>query len=176
MNKILAFFCAVIIVGCSSIDNGINNSDAGSNNLKSLDTFTFDPLSKIQKVEIPTYYDGLFDTARPYLDEKYPYTYVSKPQAYIIDDEIISFAPWFPVEGRFTVFPTAHYIVITQETESGLVSARFNHEQVIKLLSEEYKITEHTSPFFHYVLEVSPSEQANFVEDIHKKLSRLPSE
>lgn len=148
MNKILAFFCAVIIVGCSSIDNGINNSDAGSNNLKSLDTFTFDPLSKIQKVEIPTYYDGLFDTARPYLDEMYPYTYVSKPQAYIIDDEIISFAPWFPVEGRFTVFPTAHYIVITQETESGLVSARFNHEQVIKLLSEEYKITEHTSPFF----------------------------
>ncbi len=71
MNKILAFFCAVIIVGCSSIDNGVNNPDSGSNNLKSLDTFTFDPLSKIQKVEIPTYYDGLFDTARPYLDEKY---------------------------------------------------------------------------------------------------------
>ena len=180
MRKIAIALCSVLMFGCVSTEQSVIKSDVKgdvTNSANSIDKFTFDPLSKINKVEIPTYYDDLFKTARSYFEEKYTsdYIYISNPKAYVVEGEIISIAPWFPVSSNYTIFPTAHYLVVTQETENGLVSARYNHEQVIKLLGEEYKITESTSPFFHYVLELSPSQQANFEKEIHKKLSVLPS-
>ncbi|MDJ0743281.1 MAG: hypothetical protein QNJ32_07955 [Xenococcaceae cyanobacterium MO_167.B27] len=64
-----------------------------------------DPLKKIKTVDVNTYYDGLFKDYRSVLERDYSSDiYVSQPSAYIIEGEIVAFAPWVPTETEYTIF------------------------------------------------------------------------
>jgi len=183
MKKISVILCSMLMFGCATTEQNISETAAKDSEVEAIsattntiDTFTFDPLSKVTVVDVPTYYSRVFKDFKPYLKDVYSGAYVSSPHGYVIEDKIVTFTPWVPTASDFTVFPTAHYLLLTQITASGVVTTKYNHEQVIELLKRDYKVTEKTTPFFHYVLELSPSQQTNFEVEIIKKLSVLPSE
>lgn len=183
MKRMSVVLCSILMFGCATTEQSISEMATKGSEVEtvsaatgSIDIFTFDPLSKVTVVDVPTYYNRVFKDFKPYLKDVYPGAYVSSPDAYVIEDKIVTFTPWVPTKSDFTVFPTAHYLLLTQVTDRGFVTTKYNHEQVIDLLKREYKVTEKTSPFFHYVLELTSSQQKNFEVEIVNKLSALPSE
>lgn len=181
MSKVIIIFLFLTLLGCSSINAESAQSEKSYSKAediseKTIDKFTFDPLSKVKNVDLVTYYSRVFKDLKPYLKERYPDAYVSSPNAYAINDVITAYTPWLPTSSEYTIFPTAHYLLLTEITDTYITTHRFNHEQVIALLKRDYEVIEETSPFFHYVLKLTSKQKLNFEQDITVKLKQLQHE
>ncbi|KXF83158.1 hypothetical protein [Enterovibrio coralii] len=181
MKKAMFMIFSLSLLGCSSTSAITTQNEKSDTTMQGnlqplIDQFTFDPLSRVKLVDLPTYYNRVFKDLKPYLKDRYPNAYVSSPNAYVIDDVITAYTPWVPTSSEYTVFPTAHYLLITEVTDVDITTHRFNHEQVINLLKQEYEVFEETTPFFHYVLRLTPKQQVNFEQEVIEKLKQLDYE
>ncbi|MGF1732124.1 hypothetical protein [Photobacterium kasasachensis] len=178
MKKIITIILLSSLVGCvsNSIETeAANNTVSTSNKVeKEVVKETSDPLSKIQYFEVTDYLTNVFPSLRSMLVDKYSNDiYISKPQAYVVDSEILAIAPWFPTPTEYTVFPTAHYAIVTKQNGSDFEGLQYDMKDMINLLSEKYDVKESSQPFFHYVLHLTPQQRDTFEEDIYVALSEL---
>lgn len=170
MKNIVTLILLASLFGCAS--NNEKNVTPSSDEVNFNENIN--PLSKIKKLDINYYLTEAFKVRRSDLIDEYSeYIYVSKPMAYVVDSEVVVFAPWLLSASEFTVFPTAHYAVISQIKGDDVVGARYDMNEFLSALSEHYELKESYEPFFHYVLHVPADKMESFEENATKIVDGL---
>ena len=148
MKIVLIIVLSIMALGCSGNATVKKNRDTVKETQKeessfSKDTFKIDPLSKIQIFDVPSYYNSVFNRLRGMLEDQYSKNmYVSKPKAYMLDGKVMAIAPWAPTAVKYTVFPSAHYLVVRDDRGEKPETKQYKLEVVLKALKVKYAVNE----------------------------------
>jgi len=135
--------------------------------------FKEDPLLKIKKFDVSIYYGGIFGHLEGRLRQKYSGPYLSMPQGYMVDGKLMGVSPWVPTPIQYTVFPTAHFTIVSFHHLDEPLVGQFKQEDLLSALRTQYEVREVDTPVFHYVLEVAPEQLSSFESDIYELLKSI---
>ncbi|PSW00293.1 hypothetical protein [Photobacterium lipolyticum] len=131
-----------------------------------------EPIRKLRNYDISAYYAN-FEAIKENIQSKYPELYVSSPQLYVTDDELISVSPWLVTPLERTMFSSTHIVALSYYEDGELKTNAYNQKALLNALKTKYVVQEFSDPTFHYILKIDKKDLPSFENDVRNLISTL---